>query len=297
MPATRAALLPPAPAVPRAPLGLRAPLAAGVACVPVADLRRRPDHASELIDQVLFGETLRVRRIARDRRWLLVASDETGYAGWVRSWSLALGEAARVAQWRRRARCVVDRPWLERKDRPGGALPFGARLAPGARGGLEGPLGPLRLGRGTALLPAAGRGSPGRGRRVVATARRFLGASYHWGGRTFAGLDCSGLVQLAARRHGLVLPRDAREQCRALGGGRRLHRFPAKAGDPAPRPGDLWFFGPAPDRVTHVALARGGLDVIHAYGSVQWGSLDPLSPVFEPELFRLTLGWNTLPSK
>jgi hypothetical protein len=287
---TRAALLPPAPAVTRA-----ARPAAGIVAVPVADLRRRPDHESELVDQALFGETVRVRRVASDRRWLLVELAEAGFAGWMRSWSLALGDAGAVARWRGRARRVVDRPWLERRDEPGGALPFGARVARGARGETLGPLGPIRLARGTADLPARGGGE--RGRRVVATARRFLGASYHWGGRTFAGLDCSGLVQLAARRHGILLPRDAREQCVHASGRARVRPFPASPAKGEPRPGDLWFFGPAPGKVTHVALSTGRLGLIHAYGTVKWGSLDPLSPVFEPELFRFVLGWQPLPKR
>lgn len=290
MAAPQASLLAPLPAAPRAP---RAALAAGVVTVPVADQRRRPDHASELVNQLLFGESVRVSRLSHDRRWLLVVSEEDGYGGWMRSWSLALGASAAVARWRLAARRIVERPWLERAGSPGGWLPFGARLVRAPGGGMLGPLGPLALAggwRGTAAIPPARAGS-GRGRRVVATARRFLGASYHWGGRSFAGIDCSGLVQLASRRHGLVLPRDARQQCRVAQGSGRLRALE----DPGPQPGDLWFFGPTPRKVSHVALSTGGLGLLHAYGSVRTGSLDPRSRVFEPELFRFVLGWQTLP--
>ena len=291
-------MLAPAPFVPRAPR-TRAHPTAGVVSVPLADLRRRPDHASELVNQVLFGECVRVRRIAADRRWLEVASEEDGYAGWMRSWSLALGDASSALRWRLRARRIVDRPWLERPDAPGGALPFGARLARGRDGSLLGPLGELAVARaahGTAALPPSGRGASGRGRLLVATARRFLGTAYHWGGRSFAGVDCSGLVQLVARRHGLVLPRDARQQCAAVGGVARLKPLAAVAAQ-GPRPGDLWFFGPNPRAVTHVAFSTGGLGLMHAYGSVRPGSLNPLSSQFEPELFRFVLGWQSLPNK
>jgi cell wall-associated NlpC family hydrolase len=132
---------------------------------------------------------------------------------------------------------------------------------------------------------------------MVATAQRFLGAPYHWGGRTFAGLDCSALVQLAGARVGVRLPRDARDQCAAAGGPRRLRPLAdalAARASRGPRPGNAWFFGPGDGDVTHVALATGGLGLIHAYGRVSWGSLDPLSPVFEPELFRSVLGWGEL---
>jgi cell wall-associated NlpC family hydrolase len=42
----------------------------------------------------------------------------------------------------------------------------------------------------------------------VATAERFLGVPYIWGGKTQAGLDCSGLIQTALAAGGIAVPRD-----------------------------------------------------------------------------------------
>lgn len=55
------------------------------------------------------------------------------------------------------------------------------------------------------------------GADVVATARKYLGVPYVWGGESLAegGLDCSGLVQLVFSELGVSLPRVAREQMRA----------------------------------------------------------------------------------
>jgi cell wall-associated NlpC family hydrolase len=82
------------------------------------------------------------------------------------------------------------------------------------------------------------------------TAESFIGVPYLWGGTTALGLDCSGFVQQVYRLNGVALPRDADQQAML---GRRVEEA---------RAGDLMFFGA--ERVTHVALATGGTEFVHA---------------------------------
>jgi cell wall-associated NlpC family hydrolase len=51
----------------------------------------------------------------------------------------------------------------------------------------------------------------------VAIAERFLGAPYIWGGKTVAGLDCSGLIQTALLAVGKASPRDTDMMEKTLG--------------------------------------------------------------------------------
>ena len=46
----------------------------------------------------------------------------------------------------------------------------------------------------------------------VEQARTLLGTRYEWGGMTSAGIDCSGLVHMAFRACGRLVPRDADQQ-------------------------------------------------------------------------------------
>ena len=90
---------------------------------------------------------------------------------------------------------------------------------------------------------------------MLDTAQGFLDTPYLWGGMTEEGIDCSGLTQIAYRVHGYTIPRDADEQFTQL----------EQASSPTTlQPGDLLFFGPTPDRVTHVMLYAGDDRVIHA---------------------------------
>jgi hypothetical protein len=51
----------------------------------------------------------------------------------------------------------------------------------------------------------------------VAVAERFLGVPYVWGGKTAAGLDCSGLIQTALQAIGKAAPRDTDMMEKTLG--------------------------------------------------------------------------------
>jgi hypothetical protein len=109
------------------------------------------------------------------------------------------------------------------------------------------------------LRPAEREGGAGWGVRpeaILTTALRLLGLPYLWGGTTPFGLDCSGLVQLAHRVHGYLLPRDADLQF----ADRRLVAVPRAR----LRAGDLVFFGPSGTGITHVGLALGKQAFVNA---------------------------------
>ena len=107
---------------------------------------------------------------------------------------------------------------------------------------------------------------------LIATARRFVGTPYMWGGASVKHFDCSGFTQFVYRQCGIVLPRNAREQ---------IH-----TGEEIPydfdlmQPGDLIFYGtPATARkpmvVAHVAMYYGDRKIIHSSQVVRISSLTP----------------------
>jgi cell wall-associated NlpC family hydrolase len=89
----------------------------------------------------------------------------------------------------------------------------------------------------------------------VEQARTLLGTHYEWGGMTAAGIDCSGLVHMAFRACGRLVPRDADQQEEA---GESLAETDL-------RPGDLVTYGP-PEGADHIAFWVGGGRILHATG-------------------------------
>ncbi len=96
----------------------------------------------------------------------------------------------------------------------------------------------------------------------VAVAERLLGTPYLWGGNSAAGIDCSGLVQLAFTLAGRACPADSDQQRAAFG-----DFLPDNA--PSAR-GDLFFWA------GHVAIGLDDRTLLHANGHAMQVSREPI---------------------
>jgi cell wall-associated NlpC family hydrolase len=93
---------------------------------------------------------------------------------------------------------------------------------------------------------------------VIATALALKGTQYRNGGsEPSQGFDCSGLVQWVFAQHGTALPRETREQYHA---GRKIDHDDVQ-------PGDLVFFETVSRGPSHVGIALGGGEFVHAPSS------------------------------
>ncbi len=93
---------------------------------------------------------------------------------------------------------------------------------------------------------------------VIATATEAMGRPYEFGGTgaNGEGFDCSGLIQYAYGKHGIILPRRSTDQARE---GAKVDRTLAQL-----RPGDLLTFSNRGGAITHVGLYMGKSRFIHS---------------------------------
>lgn len=105
---------------------------------------------------------------------------------------------------------------------------------------------------------------------MALTALGFRGVPYRLGGSGPAGFDCSGLVQYVFAQYGIAIPRIVEEQYRA---GERVK--PTKI-----KPGDLLFFDTKGAGATHVAIAIGENQFVHAPTSTGVVRVEALSSAY-----------------
>ena len=108
------------------------------------------------------------------------------------------------------------------------------------------------------IQPAPPRASTVDGYALVGTGLSLRGAPYRNGGADPQGFDCSGFTQYVFAQYGVSLPREVREQFeqgKSVKGGEELAA------------GDLLFFTTVAPGATHVGIAIGGDQFVHAPSS------------------------------
>lgn len=240
--------------------------------VSLAPLRSHPAEKSEMVSQLLFGETVSVH--ATKDNWVHVTCTWDGVSGWV-----DLKQIKRISDEEFNEYSLEQAMSLSLVEGLMAAdhfipLTLGAVL-PGYDG-LR-----CRLGNqsfqfsGSVITP---NNTPITGEWIVKIARRYLHAPYMWGGRSPFGIDAAGLVQMVFKMAGMQLLREPMHQVTQ---GRSVD-FTEQC-----QAGDLAFFDNGKGDISHVGIVLPGCHLIHASGKVRIDKLDHFG-LFNPELNRYT---------
>ena len=221
-------------------------------------MREAPAPGARQVSELLFGEDFVVLDEADGWVWgQCVDDDYVGYAAADAFRAEPLQPTHKVGAL---GAHVFSEPDL--KSRPLDSVSLGSRVAVVERSGRYARLADRGWLHDAALAPLDATELD-----FVATALRYLGVPYLWGGRSALGLDCSGLAQVALSQAGIACPRDAYMQEEAVGEAAPLDG-PYRRGDLVVFPG-------------HCGLMIDDSDMVHANATAMCVSVDPLSRVVE----------------
>jgi hypothetical protein len=253
-----------------------------LATLSVSNIRSQPDHASELVTQVLMGTPLKILE-TRDK-WFHVQTPEQ-YTGWMDAGGLQLLTEQELNRWKgsdrylfnslsgyaynspsMKGEIVTDLVLGDLFEIESSARGYYKIHVPDGRTGYVKKSGCISYNDWSIPEPNIS--------SIISVARKMMGTPYLWGGTSDKGADCSGFVKTAFYANGIILARDASQQA--------LYGQPVDFTDMNNlQPGDLLFFGSSAQHITHVGIYLGKGEFIHSSGMVHISSIDPASPGYD----------------
>lgn len=235
--------------------------ATGVVTRPVANLYSGPSEDQDVVSQAIYATTVEI--LEEKDGWAKVQTPDE-YTGWTKASDLLksppYARTGKVVQVQNLFASIYREPSIT-KHAPVVTVPYETRLEVVAQTGNDGGEwlqvrlpddrsgwvqgGDVAFGLKTLTVP-----------ELMEFSKRFIGLPYLWGGTSTFGYDCSGYMQMLCRRRGAGLPRDAGPQARWSG--------VVEVSRDQLQPGDLLYFGPSDQKITHTGMYIGNGQFINA---------------------------------
>ena len=253
----------------------------GICLLGVAPMRKTADHRSEMVNQLLFGDIVRITDYRND--WMHIEMAEDGYRGWMSKNQLQLLKESDYSALMNGKRMITtslhgvvtvkstnkDFKYMSANKGVGIGL-----TEPDAENFIVSAGSTIYLNSSEDMIVAGkvfkygGNLKEGIGKQkkqIPELASRFHLTPYLWGGRSAFGIDCSGFAQLVYKMAGICIPRDAALQAQE---GESVHLISEA------EPGNLVFFDNEEGVITHVGIFLDNNNVIHAHGKVRLDKID-----------------------
>ena len=214
-------------------------------------MRAEPKDTSELVSQVIYGESFKI--IEQRANWSLIKLSFDNYKGWIDNKQLVeISETvydSTVSEANIYSSDLIE--FIQINNKGLLTIPFGSNLNS------------IKLfdhsfdGNTTKTIQPK--------ENLVKTSLLFINSPYLWGGRTPFGIDCSGFTQIIYKINGYKIDRDAKDQVNL---GLSLSFIEES------EPGDLAFFDNKEGDIVHVGIIMEDNHIIHAHGQVRIDRLD-----------------------
>ena len=234
----------------------------GICNISAVPVRREPSDQSEMVSQLLFGETFSITEIML--KWVKIHIDHDNYEGWIdKKQFLSLDESnySKINIQKTHLCLDIVSPLNFLTHNTTLSILLGSSLPGLAEDGTFSLLNNRYKYEGNSIETP----SLSLRKKTVELATLYLHAPYLWGGRSPFGIDCSGFTQMVYKLAGVKLMRDTSQQATQ---GETIS-FINEA-----LPGDLVFFDDEEGNIIHSGILLESNQVIHASGKVRIDTID-----------------------
>lgn len=232
----------------------------GICMISVASIRRKPEHFSEQISQLLFGECVELLQ-RQGKKWCKVRCVFDDITGWVDHKQIELIDRKEYEKHQDNLSYSLDLLQPAMGENHAVPISIGANL-PNFDGMSFKLLGHKFGYTGQSICPDKVTITPELFTKIC---KKFIHAPFQWGGRSPLGLDAPGFVQLVYKLIGYPIGRKANEQA-AIGD---IVDFAEHA-----KIGDLAFFENRDGMISHVGIVLTQGHIIHVSGKVRIDRFD-----------------------
>ena len=208
----------------------------------IINLYKKSSSKSEIVTQMIYGDSFSI--IKKTKNWLKIKIKDDGYIGYVQNkkFSKYFKPTHKISI----LKANVYKFPNERKKIM--EITFGSRIKV-----LSKNLSFLKFSKGWVSMKDV-KPITYREKNPFKKIRIFKNIKYKWGGKSFKGIDCSGLIQIFLNYNNIFCPRDAKDQVRYFKKKIKLKNI---------KKDDIIFWK------GHVALALSKRKLIHAYGPMK----------------------------
>ena len=207
----------------------------------VINLHKKPSIKSEIVTQMLYGDSFSVHK--KTQKWLKISIKEDNYRGYIQSKNFSdyISPTHKVNSLKSKIYKLPNKKVINK-------LPFGSKIkitnskknfCKFLKGWInKKDIKPILFKQNDPF------------KKITL----FKNIKYKWGGKSFKGIDCSGLVQICLNYNNIFCPRDAKDQVKYFKKNINLRKI---------KKNDILYWK------ENVAVALSRKKLIHAYGPLK----------------------------
>jgi hypothetical protein len=243
----------------------------GICKLTLIPLRAEPAHRSEMVSQLLFGESYKVLDNDSAAGWIKIESLQDNYQGWIEKFQHTPLTDSQFEEITANSNFICVMPFADASEEEGFTAPIVfvmGSLLPVYEDRIYAKYFKIdnifRINLPFAQTVVKDKNEKTSFEDLKRFAFQYLNTPYLWGGRTRFGIDCSGFTQQVYTICGYPLRRDSKQQ--------------AEQGIPVNfenrKPGDLAFFQNLEGKIMHVGILLENDEIIHASSKVRIDKFD-----------------------